>query len=151
MNVENLSQDKRGNDTIVISKKHKLNKIICDLDGDKKNEIIEIVQSTRNKKSGLRIIFGSGKQTQYFGMGKNVLNQGFNEFDWVGIFKKVPKGEIYANNVDEETGDILSENEIKEKDKIRLINDGIFIHAEESCGGGIIYWENGKFNWIQQE
>ena len=115
------------------------------------NEIVEIVQSTPNKKSGLRIIFGNGNKTKYFGMGKNVLNQSFDNFDWIGEFEKAPKGEIYANNVDEITGDILAENEIKEENKIKLINDGIFIHAEESCGGGIIYMENGKFKWIQQE
>ena len=39
----------------------------------------------------------------------------------------------------------------KEVDKIKLENDGICIHAEESCGGGIIYLNNGKYEWIQQE
>ena len=153
MKVENITEDKKTNqysDTIIISKKHKVNKITCDLDGDKKNEIVEIVQNTRNKKTGLRIIFGNGNKTQYFGMGKNVLNQGFDEFDWVGIFEKAPKNEICWNNIGE-NGDILSDDEIKEGDKIKLTNDGIFIHAEESCGGGIIYLENGEFKWIQQE
>ncbi|WP_284652413.1 hypothetical protein [Flavobacterium terrisoli] len=151
--TENLAAKKIANkkiDTISISKTHKVNKIICDLDGDKKNDIVEIVQSTRNKKSGLRIIFGNGKETKYFGMGNDILGQGFDELDWVGIFEKAPKGEVYANNVDE-NGDILAEDQIKEQDKIKLINDGIFIHAEESCGGGIIYMKNGEFEWIQQE
>ncbi|MBI3240238.1 MAG: hypothetical protein HYZ43_15560 [Flavobacteriia bacterium] len=29
--------------------------------------------------------------------------------------------------------------------------DGDFIHQAESCGGGVIYLKNGKFQWIQQE
>lgn len=45
----------------------------------------------------------------------------------------------------------MGDEEIKEEDKIKLPNDGIFIHADESCGGGIIYLNNGKYNWIQQE
>ena len=139
-----------NNDTIVISKIHKINKILCDLDGDKINEIVEIVRSTKNGKSGLRIIFGNGKRTDYFGMGNNVLKQGFDEIDWAGIFEIAPKSEMYWNNVND-NGDILMDDEIKESDKIKLLNDGIFLHAEESCGGGIIYLKNGKYEWIQQE
>ncbi|TDE45848.1 hypothetical protein E0I26_03935 [Flavobacterium rhamnosiphilum] len=159
LNVENhktdttqILKDKeiKNSDTIVISKKHKVNKIICDLDGDGINENIEIVRSTKNAKSGLRIIFGNGKRTDYLGMGNNILEQGFDEIDWAGIFEKATKNEIYWNNVNED-GELLSEEEIKDVDKIKLINDGIFMHAEESCGGGIIYLKDGKYEWIQQE
>ena len=148
--IEKIQTEKKIEDTIEISKKHKINKIICDLDGDKLNEIVEIVKSNKNGKSGLRITFGNGKRVDYFGMGKDILNQGFNEIDWAGIFEKAPKNEIYWNNVNDE-GEILSEDEIKESDKIKLLNDGIYLHAEESCGGGIIYLKNGKYEWIQQE
>lgn len=140
----------KDTDTIEISNKHKINKVICDLDGDKLNEIVEIVRSTKSGKSGLRIVFGNGKRTDYFGMGSDILKQGFDEIDWAGIFEKAPKNQIYWNNVSED-GEILTEAEIKEEDKIKLPNDGIFIHAEESCGGGIIYLKNGKYEWIQQE
>lgn len=147
---EQKENSKTTSDTIVISVKHKKNKIECDLDGDGKNETVEIVRSTHNNKSGLRIVFGNGKRTDYLGMGNNVLKQGFDEIDWAGIFEKAPKNEIYWNNVSED-GEILGDEEIKEEDKIKLPNDGIFIHAEESCGGGIIYLKNGQYEWIQQE
>jgi len=137
-------------DTIALSTKHKTNKILCDLDGDGKNETVEIVRSTKNDKSGLRIIFGNGNRTDYFGFGNNVLNQGFDEIDWVGIFEKAPKNEIYFENVNED-GEIIGEEQVAEEDKIKLPNDGIFIHADESCGGGVIYLKNGKYEWIQQE
>lgn len=140
----------KGIDTIIVSNKHKISKILCDLDGDKLNETVEIVRSTKSGKSGLRIIFGNGSKTDYLGLGNDILGQGFDEIDWVGIFEKAPKNEIYWNNVNSE-GEILSKDEINEVDKIKLLNDGIFIHAEESCGGGIIYLKNGKHEWIQQE
>ena len=148
--IKKVETEVENVDTIEISKKHKVHKILCDLDGDKLNEIVEIVRSTKSKKSGLRIIFGNGNRTDYFGMGQNVLEQGFDEIDWAGIFEIAPKNEMYWNNVNEE-GDILMDEEIKESDKIKLLNDGIFLHAEESCGGGIIYLKNGKYEWIQQE
>lgn len=98
----------------------------------------------------MKIIYGNNKKTDYLGLGNDVLNQGFDEIDWVGIFEVAPKNKIYYSNVNEE-GEIISEEEVKESDKIRLKNDGIFIHAEESCGGGIIYLENGRYKWIQRE
>ncbi|MFD2938629.1 hypothetical protein [Flavobacterium notoginsengisoli] len=137
-------------DTLVLSKKHKPNQISCDLDGDGKDEMVEIIRSTKNDKSGLKITFGNNKRTDYFGFGNNVLNQGFDEIDWAGIFEKAPKGKIVWNNVND-NGEIMGDEEIKEEDKITLPNDGIFIHAEESCGGGIIYLKNGKYEWVQQE
>ena len=148
--IEKISTLNEDNDTIEISKKHTINKIMCDLDGDKLNEIVEIVKSTKSGKSGLRIIFGNRTRTDYFGMGNNILEQGFDEIDWAGIFEKAPKNEIYWNNVNGK-GELLLEKEIKEVEKIKLLNDGIFMHAEESCGGGIIYLKDGKYEWIQQE
>lgn len=144
--VENVN----NTDTIVISTKHKVNKITCDLDGDNLDETVEIVRSTNSGKSGLRITFGNGKKTDYLGLGNNVLQQGFDEIDWAGIFEKAPKNEVYWNNVSDD-GEIMADEEIKEEDKIKLLNDGIFIHAEESCGGGVIYMKDGKYEWIQQE
>ncbi|MFB9079479.1 hypothetical protein ACFFLS_06300 [Flavobacterium procerum] len=137
-------------DTIALSTKHKTNKILCDLDGDNLDETVEIFRSTKNQKSGLRITYGNGKKTDYLGFGNDILLQGFDEIDWVGIFEKAPKNEVYFNNVNEE-GEIIGEEDIKEEDKIKLQNDGIFIHADESCGGGVIYLKNGKYEWIQQE
>lgn len=137
-----------SNDTIQLSLTHKVNKITCDLDGDSLNETIEIVRNIKNGKSGLRIIFGNKKRIDFFGMGKNILGQRINDLDWVGVFKIAPKNNLYWSNSD---GEILSEDEIKESDKIKLVNDGIFIHALESCGGGIIYLDNGVYKWIQQE
>lgn len=136
-------------DTIIISKKHKPNFIFCDLDRDNLSDTVKIILNKKNEKYGLKIIFGN-KKVEYLGLGKEVLGQGFDDLNWVGIFEKAPKGEVYFNNVNDE-GEIISEDEVKERDKIKLLSDGIFIHAYESCGGGVIYLNNGKFEWIQQE
>jgi len=137
-------------DTIVLSTKHKANKILCDLDGDNLDETVEIFRSVNNQKSGFRITFGNGKRTDYLGFGNDILGRGFDEIDWAGIFEKASKNEVYFDNVNED-GDIIGEEQVAEEDKIKLPNDGIFIHAEESCGGGVIYLKNGKYEWIQQE
>ncbi|MBL0736830.1 hypothetical protein JI750_08060 [Flavobacterium sp. GN10] len=137
-------------DTIVLSTKHKTNKILCDLDGDSLDETVEIFRSTNNQKSGFKITYGNGKKTDYLGFGNDILGQGFDEIDWAGIFEKAPKNEVYFENVNED-GEIIGEEQVAEQDKIKLPNVGIFIHADESCGGGVIYLKNGKYEWIQQE
>jgi hypothetical protein len=136
-------------DTLQISQIHKPNYIVCDLDGDSIKDSVLLVMNTRNKKYGLKIVFGNGR-IDYLGMGNNVLGQDFDDFDWVGEFRKIDKGKICWNNVDTE-GLILTDEQILEKDKIKLPNDGIFVHQSEACGGGIIYLKNGKYEWIQRE
>src|SRR5215217_5884814 len=118
-------------DTIVLSRKHHPNTIICDLDGDDVTDSVHIVQHLNNGKYGLKIIFGN-KRTEYMGMGVDVLGQGFDDINWAGVFEKAPKGEVYWNNVNDE-GEIISEEQVKAADKITLINDGIFIHEAEAC------------------
>ena len=138
-----------ADDTITVSKKHNPNFIICDLNGDNLSDTVKIVLNTKNEKFGLKMIFGN-KKVEYLGLGKDVLGQGFDDMSWIGVFEKAPKGEVYFNNVNDE-GEIIGEDEVKESSKIKLPNDGIFIHEAEACGGGVIYLNKGKFEWIQQE
>ncbi|GAA4172606.1 hypothetical protein [Sphingobacterium ginsenosidimutans] len=141
--------DRTVPDTIVLSHIHKPSTVHCDLDGDNLTDTVQIVQNTKNEKYGLRFIFGN-KKIEYLGMGTDILGQGFDDISWVGVFEKAPKGEIYWNNVNDD-GEIITDEEVNETDKIKLVNDGIFIHQAESCGGGVIYLNKGKFAWIQQE
>jgi hypothetical protein len=123
--------------------------ITGDFDGDTKRDTVYFVKHTQNGKYGLKLVFAN-HVIDTIGMGKEIVGQGFDDIEWAGIFETAPKGESYAENVDEE-GDLLSEDQIPADSWIKLPNDGIFIHAAESCGGGIIYLEKGEYKWIQQE
>lgn len=143
----NINQESKYN--TIISKRHNPNSIFCELDGDDLSDTVQIVQHIKNKKYGLKIIFGN-TNLEYLELGDEILGQGFDDLSWVGVFEKAPKGDVYWNNVNVD-GEIIMEGEVKEINKIKLPNDGIFIHQAESCGGGVIYMENGKFKWIQQD
>jgi hypothetical protein len=138
------------NDTIIKSKKHHFKTLVCDLDGDKLMDSVLIVQNTINMKYGLKVRYGN-KQIYYFGMGKEVLNQGFDDLNWIGYFEKVNKGDTIWSNVSEEGEFFTDDSQIKEEDKVVLQNDGIYIHQKEACGGGIIYREGKQYKWVQQE
>jgi len=150
--IDTLEKHSTGNKydkDIVISDKMPED-IFCDVDGDAKQEKIGLRLDSATSKYGLVIQYGTGK-IDTLGMGKDVLDQGFDNFNWAGIMEVAPKGKYYFNNVDEE-GEILTEDQVLESEKIKLKNDGILVHEAESCGGGVIYLtDKNKYAWIQQE
>lgn len=123
--------------------------IAGDFDGDRKRDTVYFVKHPINGKYGLKLVFAN-HTIDTLGMGREIIGQGFDDIEWAGIFKKVPAGELHAENVDEDGG-ILTEEQIPTDAWIKLPNDGIFIHEAESCGGGIIYIDKGEYKWMQQE
>jgi hypothetical protein len=109
-----------------------------------------IVKHKKNNKDGLLIKHGGRNDFIILGAGEDVLSQGFDDFDWVGVFNKIDKGEKISSNMDDESGEILT-HDIPDAEKHTLLTDGIYVHASESCGGGIIYWDKETYNWMQQE
>ncbi len=117
------------------------------------DEIVDtaiLLQDKKTGKEGLLIKHGASEEQYLLGAGQEVLSQKFDDFNWVGVFQKVNKGTKAASNIDEETGEIMLED-VADSLKTTLHSDGIYIHASESCGGGIIYWDHDEYNWIQQE
>src|SRR6478752_9491282 len=106
-----------------------------------------LLQDKKTGKEGLWIKHGGLDEHFLLGGGQEVLYQKFDDFSWVGIFQKIEKGTKVASNIDEETGEILLKD-IPDSLKTILPADGIYIHALESCGGGIIYWDHERYNWI---
>lgn len=123
--------------------------ILADIDGDSKCDSIIIIKDKDSQKEGLRIVYAN-KKIDTLGIWSNVAGQNFDDISWAGIFKKAPKGNRYANNVDENWL-IITDEEILPEDWIILPNDGIYLHMDESCGGGVIYLEDNEYKWIQQE
>ena len=68
--------------------------------------------------------------------------------NWVGVFMKVKAGTVLWSNYEDNWRDF---KDVPENEKVILEHDAILLHAEESCGGGFVFWKDGKFNWLQQE
>lgn len=72
----------------------------------------------------------------------------YDDYGWAGVFEKVNAGEtLWSNYID----DFRSLEDVPDNEKVVLDYDAIYAHASESCGGGFIFWKDGKFNWLQQE
>lgn len=123
--------------------------ILADIDGDTKQDSVIIIKDATSEKEGLRIVFANTK-VDTLGIVHDVAGQDFDDISWAGIFEKASKGDRYADNTDE-NGEFRDMDKVPDSEWVTLKADGIFLHAAESCGGGMIYLENGTYKWIQQE
>ncbi len=123
-------------------------KLIGDFNGDNKADFASIVKNKNNDKIGVLIIHNSkNKENFIFGAG-NEINQ-MTDLNWIQVFEILPKGEIISPTlVDEETGDIIGQDE---NQNFKLIGNGIYMSVEESHGGGIIFWNGKKYQWYHIE
>ena len=119
-----------------------------DFNGDNKTDFASIVKNKINQKIGVLILHNSENNESYvFGAGKEVSQM--TDLDWIEVSEILPKGEVVSPTlVDEETGDIIGQDESK---NFKLIGNGIYMSVEESHGGGIIFWNGKEYQWYHME
>jgi len=113
----------------------------------------------KNEDEPLRIgiIDKGGKKHQFVkSVDRDNKERIIDDFDFVGVFCKVKRGEVLWANWSDEKENSEGEgrqhfDEVPENEKVVLKYDALFVHAAESCGGGFMYWHKGKFIWLQQE
>ncbi|MDH4473951.1 MAG: hypothetical protein QE487_15195 [Fluviicola sp.] len=117
-----------------------------DFYGTKTNDLA--IMLSRNDTVKICVIRAGKKNRFHFlGTGNDELPMGI-DYSWAGKFETVKGGEILWSNYED---DFRSLDQVPESEKVVLDYDAIYVHALESCGGGFIFWKNGKFNWLQQE
>jgi len=115
------------------------------------DDILDTAILMRHKLTGKDALFikhGGIDKSFLLKNGKDIGSD-FDDFHWVGQFEVMKKGMKVWNNVVD--GEIVGENQVPDNKKITLQTDGIFIHEDEGGGGGIIYFKNGKYVWVQQD
>lgn len=115
------------------------------------DDILDTAILVRHKSTGKDALFikhGGTAKSFLLKKGKDVGTD-FDDFNWVGQFAVTKKGtKVWDNVIDDE---IVGEDQVPESNKFVLKTDGIFVHVDEASGGGIIYYKNGKYAWVQQE
>lgn len=115
------------------------------------DDILDTAILVRHKSTGKDALFIKHAKTDKTFFLKNGKDVGadFDDFNWVGQFEVIKKRtKIWDNVID---GEIVSEDQVPDNKKITLRTDGILIHEAEACGGGIIYFKNDKYVWVQQD
>ncbi len=141
----------KGMDSIQVPDSLKLisgKSLIGDFNGDNKTDFASIVKNKSNDKVGVLIIHNSKNQEAFvFGAGKEIHQM--TDLKWIEVFRTLPKNEMVSPTiVDEETGDIIGQDENK---NFKLIGNGIYMSVEESHGGGIIFWNGKAYEWYHIE
>lgn len=107
-----------------------------------------LIRQKSTNKDALFIKHGGTDQFFLIKNGKDIEAE-FDNFNWVGQFEVIQKGaKIWDNVID---GEIVGADQVPESKKITLKTEAIFIHEDEGGGGGIIYFKNNKYVWMQQD
>jgi len=117
----------------------------ADFNGEKITDIAVLVIEKKSKKKGVVLIDGKTKQYYLFGAGVKFGNGG-SDFSWLKQWRVYNHTLTYETQVDKDGA-------LTESKKNRLHHPGILIMDEqdgEPTSGGIIYWNNSKYIWIQQ-
>ncbi|AHM59295.1 hypothetical protein D770_05140 [Flammeovirgaceae bacterium 311] len=132
-------------DSLTINKGHI---IFGDFNADAKEDLSALVTNQNNSKVGVIIIHASDKP-DYLVFGGGLLVNGMDDLGWIDVFRSIPKGQtVAATLVDPQTGDIIGEDE---ENAETLEGNGIYMHVNEAGGGGILYWDGSKYNWLHIE
>lgn len=138
-----------GFDTIYeVSKEHKPFLVTGYFNQDEILDTAILVRHRTTNKDALFIKHGGTNQSFLLKNGKDVGTE-FDDFNWVGEFSVTKKGtRVWDNVID---GEIVGEDQVPDNRKFLLKADGIWVHVDEASGGGIIYYKNGKYAWVQQD
>ena len=131
-----------------ISKEHQPFMVTGHFDTDSILDTALIIRRKSTGKDALFIKHGGTHKTYLLKSGKDVMGD-FVDFNWIGQFEITKKGTWVWDNVID--GEIISGDQVPENKKFILKTDGIFMHVYEASGGGIIYFKNGKYHWVQQD
>lgn len=117
-----------------------------DFFGDKKSDIVVLLKNAKGETKIGFINYGQKTKIHILGNANDPFD--ITDYGWVGVFEKVDRNEPLWSNYED---DYVYFKDLPENKKVKINYNALYIHADESCGGGFVYWKNGKFNWLQQE
>lgn len=125
-----------------------------DFNGDQKQDVAMLIRTNAkyDNKEGLIICSKENPKQKPFVIGAGINFLGGDSYGGIGLFEVISKGTTIKSNWNMKTDDWYKEGEtIAPEDIVKLNTDAIHIHVAEACGGGYIYWKNGKYEWLQDE
>jgi hypothetical protein len=131
-----------------ISKEHKPFMVTGYFSPDNVLDTAILIRHKSTGKDALFIKHGETDKLFLLRSGKDIGTD-FPDFNWVGQFQVVTKGtKVWDNVIDNE---IVGEEQVPDNKKTTLKTDAIFVHVDEASGGGIIYYKNDQYVWVQQD
>lgn len=121
--------------------------IVGDFNADGNTEWAGVV-TDKNTLEKMVFVYNSSNEART----RLIRNEFFpnsEDLDWIESIELVPEGSaITPTLIDSISGDIIGPDFSR---KITLPSDGIRLTSLEACGGGVLYWKDGEYHWINQE
>ncbi|BAV06285.1 hypothetical protein SAMN05421788_106351 [Filimonas lacunae] len=120
--------------------------IVSDFNGDSIPDVAVLVIERSSQKKGILLIHGNTFDTFVFGAG-SAFGEGDDDFKWASRWKLYTKKKATESLLEKESGDKIGSREVK------LYRPGILVERVEDdavAAGGIIYWNDQGYIWIQQ-
>ncbi|WP_196884971.1 SH3 domain-containing protein [Aureivirga sp. CE67] len=102
----------------------------------------------KNEDVSRLVILNIKKKNEIIFVNKENSTFEVRDYSWAGIFELVGENEPLWSNYED---DFIEFANVPDNKKVYLNYNALYLHATESCGGGFIFWKNGKFQWLQQE
>ncbi|SEQ42284.1 hypothetical protein [Myroides profundi] len=150
---ETVEEEYIGNndeDSFVLSPDHEVNSIKVDFDGDGKEELFEIFKGGGYENYAIIITWGNGEKHIIGSIDGATHYELIPQWEilWMQRISVVEKGTVLFDYIDGE-GNYRNEEDVPESEKVILKNEGLSIGVGDSCGSGILYWEEGEYKWFQ--
>jgi hypothetical protein len=95
-----------------------------------------VIRNRDTDDLGIAILDGETRSIELFGAGDTSF--GMHNWNFVDEFRMISRGQ----NIDF-TGELGVET-----DEWILPSDGIYMHIDEACGGGLLFWKNNKYEFV---
>jgi hypothetical protein len=113
-----------------------LKKIVGDFNNNGVVDISIVIRNIETDDLGIAILDGKSREMKFFGAGDTSF--GMSDWNFVDEFRTLKKGLLI---------DFTGEPGIETEGWI-LPSDGIYMHIDEACGGGLLFWGNEKYNFV---
>lgn len=117
------------------------NYLKADFNGDKKEDIVFLVEEIESKKIGL-IFFHSNDSYYVVGAGIK-FSDDLDNMNWLDILELENNKTQHETLFDEETFDVIGDR------KVTIPYTGVSIRKQEASGG-LLYFKDGKYNYLHQ-
>ena len=114
-----------------------------DFDGDGRLDLAALVESTRDKKTGILLLLRGRPDPILIGAGKPLGDHG-DDFSWMDVWSVYPKGPVGRGAGGTEAPRLRGESAAP-----RLRGDALLVEKSESASA-LLYWDVKGFRWYQQ-
>ena len=118
----------------------------ADFNGDTAIDVAALIVEKGSERDGILLIHKKTNEHFIFGAGVSTLN-GYDDYNWMLKWSLYKKDKTFETIYDKNTGEVLSEIELKLKHPALLLEG---YETKEKPVNGVVYWNGSVYIWVPQ-